>query len=105
MAYTITSDQAFDMLTNENDKDVPISGLYFKANSQPRYFAGILNRTDNSLTGGRLTYNPKPKGNIVYWDVGKQWYRTIKASSLRNYTLRNVKYTLKLNAEKKNETR
>ena len=46
------------------------------------------------LKGGRLSYDPKERNNLIVFDMQKEGYRTINLDTLMNVNMKGVEYNV-----------
>ena len=77
-------------LLKEN-KDQFFSVVFLKKNGELRPMNCRLG-VKKHLKGGKLSYNPKERNNLIVFDMQKEGYRTINLDTLITINMKGVEY-------------
>ena len=77
-------------LLQENENLI-FSVVFLKKNGELRPMTCMLG-VKKHLKGGRLTYNPKERNNLIVFDMQKEGYRTINLDTLITISMKGVEY-------------
>ena len=77
-------------LLKEN-KNLIFSVVFLKKNGELRPMTCMLG-VKKHLKGGRLSYDPKERNNLIVFDMQKEGYRTINLDTLTLVNMKGVQY-------------
>ena len=81
------------LLEENRNPNTIFSVVFLKKSGEIRRMNCMLG-VKKHLKGGKLSYNPKERNNLVVFDTQKKGYRTINLDTLMNISMKGVEYNV-----------
>ena len=89
----ISRKDVLQILEENRNPNTIFSVVFLKKNGEIRRMNCMLG-VKKHLKGGKLSYNPKERNNLVVFDTQKKGYRTINLDTLMNISMKGVEYNV-----------
>ena len=89
----ISRKDVLQILEENRNPNTIFSVVFLKKNREIRRMNCMLG-VKKHLKGGKLSYNPKERNNLVVFDTQKKGYRTINLDTLMNISMKGVEYNV-----------
>ena len=89
----ISRKDILQLIEENRNPNTIFSVVFLKKSGEIRRMNCMLG-VKKHLKGGKLSYNPKERNNLVVFDTQKKGYRTINLDTLMNISMKGVEYNV-----------